>query len=60
MGGPLRALSWLAEMLLDHGMSLRPGDVVLTGALGRVVRLFPGDSFQARFDQLSEVSVNVS
>jgi 2-keto-4-pentenoate hydratase len=59
MGDPLNALAWLADTLIDHGSPLQPGYIVLTGALGPVVKMRSGDRIQARFDQLSPVSVNV-
>ena len=59
MGGPLHALAWLADTLVDHGKPLRAGDVVLTGALGPVETMAPGDRFRASFDQLSDVTLHV-
>lgn len=59
MGGPVHALAWLAETLITHGRPLQAGDVVLTGALGPVVPLAPGDVFQASIDQLSSVSLSI-
>lgn len=32
MGHPLTSLAWLANQLIAHGKTLRPGDVVLTGS----------------------------
>src|SRR6202012_2808774 len=34
MGGPYRALAWLARHLLDRGDRLKAGDIVISGALG--------------------------
>ncbi|MCP5032005.1 MAG: 2-keto-4-pentenoate hydratase [Actinomycetia bacterium] len=59
MGGPLQALRWLVDTLVRHDLPLGPGDVVLTGALGPVIAMAPGDRFQAHFDPLSSVSLNV-
>ncbi|MCB9948248.1 MAG: fumarylacetoacetate hydrolase family protein [Rhodospirillaceae bacterium] len=59
LGHPLTALCWLADILIDHGMVLRTGDLVLTGALGPVAPLASGDRFTAAFDQLSDVTLHV-
>ena len=57
MGSPLRAVAWLARTCSALGSPLRAGEIVLSGALGRVVDARPGDEFSAEIAGLGSVSV---
>lgn len=45
LGHPARAVAWLANKLSEFGTNLKPGDIVLSGSLGRAVPAQQGDVF---------------
>jgi 2-keto-4-pentenoate hydratase len=56
LGHPLAAVAWLAAAVRDHGRPLRAGEVVLSGSLGPMVPVAPGDAFHADITGVGQVS----
>lgn len=59
MGNPLNALVWLANHLATRGLALQPGDVVMSGAISKMLRPKVGDTVRANFAHLGSVRVKV-
>lgn len=57
LGGPLKALDWLAHHAAARGVPLRAGEIVMTGALGPVLPAVPGDQFTVLIDGFDSVTV---
>jgi 2-oxopent-4-enoate hydratase len=60
LGNPARCVAWLANKLGSFGAGLRAGDVVLPGAVHRMVPVQPEDVFRAEFAHLGAVTVRFS
>lgn len=60
LGHPLRAAYWLAKTMLSKGESIKSGEVVLSGALGPMTPLFPGDRITSSISGLGTVSCSLA
>jgi 2-keto-4-pentenoate hydratase len=56
LGHPLASVAWLAATVRDLGSPLRAGEVILSGSLGPMVPVAPGDVFVADISGLGQVS----
>jgi 2-keto-4-pentenoate hydratase len=57
LGNPANCVAWLANKLIEFGITLKAGEVILSGALSAAVDAEPGDHFSVRFAHIGEVSV---
>lgn len=57
LGNPVNAVVWLVNTLGEHGISLAPGEVVLSGALGPVSPVVAGDRVSVVVGRAPEISV---
>lgn len=60
LGNPLLALVWLARTAVELGDPLRAGQVVLSGALGPMVAVAPGDIVRAELSVLGSTVATVA
>jgi len=58
LGDPLTALEWLARTAAEFGDPLRAGELVLSGALGPMVVVQPGDEVKVEISGLGAVGAS--
>ncbi|WP_270179973.1 2-keto-4-pentenoate hydratase [Alkalihalobacillus sp. CinArs1] len=57
LGHPANCVAWLANKMAMYNQSLKPGEVILSGALSAAINGEPGDEFLVKMEQLGKVSV---
>jgi 2-keto-4-pentenoate hydratase len=60
LGNPARCVAWIANKLGSLGEGLKAGDIVLPGAVHKMVPVQPGDVFRAEYAHLGAVTVRFS
>ncbi|MEJ2560193.1 MAG: fumarylacetoacetate hydrolase family protein [Anaerolineae bacterium] len=56
LGHPAAAVAWLANKLFEFDISLKAGEIILSGSLATAPPVAAGDYFRADFDRLGSVS----
>lgn len=59
LGNPLVAVAWLANKLISQGRMLNAGDIILTGTMTPPQPMVAGDRFEATFDHLGSVAIDI-
>ena len=57
LGHPTRSMAWLANKLLQYGVSLEPGDIVISGGITKMLPVKASDEF--RFTLTSQPDITV-
>ena len=55
----MHALLWLANSMCERGMPLRAGECIMTGSLGPMVTLAPGDEIRAELNPIGTVTTKL-
>ena len=55
LGHPAFCVAWLGNKLASYGVSLKKGEVILSGALSAALPASKGDTFRAEFSELGSV-----
>ena len=56
LGDPALAVAWLANKMAEFDVSLKAGDIILSGAYGPVVPVNKGDKVEVEISGLGSVS----
>jgi 2-oxopent-4-enoate/cis-2-oxohex-4-enoate hydratase len=57
LGNPLTAVAWLANTLGELGMSLKAGEVILSGSLAAMLPVQAGDSLRMSLGGIGSATV---
>jgi 2-keto-4-pentenoate hydratase len=60
LGSPLRSTAWLANKLLQFGVSLEPGDIVISGGITKMLPVKAGDEFRFTLTSQPDLTVTFS
>ena len=58
LGHPAKGICWIAKRFAPHGISLEPGQVLLSGSFTAPIKVKAGDKVTADYGELGKISVN--
>lgn len=58
LGHPAQGICWIAKRFAPHGISLEPGQVLLSGSFTAPIKVKAGDKVTADYGKLGQISVN--
>jgi 2-keto-4-pentenoate hydratase len=58
LGDPRKAVAWLANKMWGYGVTLKAGEVILSGAFTAAPLAVKGDVFEADFDGIETVTAH--
>jgi 2-oxo-3-hexenedioate decarboxylase len=58
MGHPARAIAWMVNKLANYNQSVKPGEVVLSGALTGAIEIKEGDVFSMSLDRCGSIEAS--
>jgi 2-keto-4-pentenoate hydratase len=60
LGHPAASTAWLANKLLEFGISLEPGDIVISGGITRMLPVKAGDEFVFSLTSQPDLTVTIA
>jgi 2-oxopent-4-enoate hydratase len=57
LGHPANAVAWLANKLANYGISLKKGDIIMSGSFTAACPVVAGDNVTCHFDHIGSVAV---
>ena len=58
INGQWQTLLWMVNKIIGQGWSIEPGQILITGALGKMIPAKPG-TYSAQFDSLGNISFEI-
>ena len=58
LGNPANAVAWLANKIAAYGISLKAGEIIMSGSFTNVYKIEKGDNFMAHFGGVGSVKVS--
>ena len=60
LGHPATSTAWLANKLLEFGVSLEPGDIVISGGITKMLPVQAGDEFRFTLTGQPDLTITFS